>query len=150
MNNRFAILLLLAVQMIACQPEKVPIDYGLDKCHFCKMTIVDQRFGAELVTSKGKVYKFDATECLIHFIDTKEVPAREMALLLTNTYDQPGDLLEVGQCSFLQCENMPSPMGAFINPFSNEDLARETLELNAGRIYQWQELTDRLAELHSQ
>jgi len=134
MKNRFAIIFLMTVQMIACQPEKAPIDYGLDKCHFCKMTIVDKRFGAELVTSKGKVYKFDATECLIHFISTKEVPVREMALLLTNTFDQPGDLIKVEQCSFLQCENMPSPMGAFINPFLSEDRARKTLELNSGRI----------------
>lgn len=147
MKNKFAIILLLTVLMIACQPEKAPIDYGLDKCHFCKMTIVDQRFGAELVTSKAKVYKFDATECLINFINTKEIPASEIALLLTNSYDQPGDLVDVEQCCFLQSENMPSPMGAFINPFLSEDLAQETRELNSGTLYHWHELTNRLVNL---
>ena len=33
------------------------------------MTIVDKVHAAEIVTQKGKVYKFDATECMINFMD---------------------------------------------------------------------------------
>ena len=51
----------------ACTVEPQPIQYGRDNCAFCKMTIVDGRYGSELVSSKGKVFKFDAVECLINF-----------------------------------------------------------------------------------
>jgi len=127
-----------------CTPEKSPIDYGLDKCQFCKMTIVDKRFGCELVTTKGKVFKFDATECMVHFLDSDEVHKNDIAMLLTNTYDMPGQLIHVDHCYFLQSENMPSPMGKFINPFSEEILAMEFKESRSGSIYQWEELTNRL------
>ena len=33
----------------------------------CKMTLVDKKFGAEVVTKKGKVYKFDDLNCMIKF-----------------------------------------------------------------------------------
>ena len=36
------------------------------------MTIVDPRYGAELVTTKGKVYKYDAVECLINSVYADE------------------------------------------------------------------------------
>jgi copper chaperone NosL len=149
MNRKICLLsFILATMIIACRPERSPIDYGLDKCYYCKMTIVDQRFGAELVTTKGKVYKFDATECLIHFNKTREVPADEMAMLLTNTFDRPGELVDVNQCFFLQSENMPSPMGKFINPFSSKDMARKIGESESGTLFQWNELIERLVQLH--
>ncbi len=147
MKKSYHIALLLAVMITACTPERSPIDYGLDKCHFCKMAIVDQRFGCELVTTKGKVYKFDATECLVHFIDMHEIPRNEIAMMLTNTFDKPGDLVHVEHCYFLQSENMPSPMGKFINPFSEKNLALEFRESKSGAIYQWNELTDQMAQL---
>src|SRR5690606_30570495 len=54
----------LLLLFTACKPEAQAIDYGFDSCTHCKMTIADNRYGAELVTQKGKVYKFDAVECL--------------------------------------------------------------------------------------
>ncbi|MBR9998119.1 MAG: nitrous oxide reductase accessory protein NosL [Cyclobacteriaceae bacterium] len=108
------------------------------------MTIVDQRFGCELVTSKGRVYKFDATECMVHYMDAENHKTGEISLLLTNTWDSPGELIHVADCYFLQSENMPSPMGEFINPFSEKTSALEYQESRSGRIYQWDDLKDKL------
>ena len=41
--NSLVVLFMLALQ--ACNPESKPIVYGQDKCEFCRMSIVDQRFG---------------------------------------------------------------------------------------------------------
>ncbi|MCX8489678.1 MAG: hypothetical protein ORN54_01270 [Cyclobacteriaceae bacterium] len=38
---------------ISCSTEPEPLVYGTDICHFCKMTLMDKKFGAELVTKKG-------------------------------------------------------------------------------------------------
>ena len=39
----------------SCSAGPEPIRYGQDNCHHCKMTLTDKRFGAEIVTQKGKV-----------------------------------------------------------------------------------------------
>jgi copper chaperone NosL len=57
----------IMIMLIACNPERKPIQYGEDKCAFCRMSIVDQRFGGEIVTQKGKVYMFDAVECMVNY-----------------------------------------------------------------------------------
>ena len=41
--------------LTGCSTEPLPIRYGQDNCDFCKMTISDHRFGAEIVTKKGKI-----------------------------------------------------------------------------------------------
>jgi len=138
------ILLLVLFSGMACSPKKTPIDYGLDKCHFCQMGIVDQRFGCEIVSQKGKVYKFDATECMIHFIESQGIRISDISMLFTNTFDRPGELIHVDHCYFLQSENMPSPMGLYINPFSEKYLAMEYKRLQSGTIFQWEELKEHL------
>ncbi len=65
--KRLSILILLLI-VTNCSVSPKAIDYGNDGCHFCKMTIVDKLHAAEVVTNKGKVYKFDATECMINFM----------------------------------------------------------------------------------
>ena len=44
-----------------------PIAYDRDVCAFCSMTVSDPRYGAELITVKGKVLTFDSIECLASY-----------------------------------------------------------------------------------
>ena len=57
----------------SCTTKPQPIKMG-DACDFCIMGVADNRFGAELITKKGKIYKFDDIHCLIGFIKEKAVP----------------------------------------------------------------------------
>ena len=52
-----------------CEVSPQPIDYGNEVCDFCKMTIVDTQHATEIVTKKGKTYKFDASECMVNFMN---------------------------------------------------------------------------------
>ena len=54
------------------------------------MTIVDKLHAAEIVTKKGKVYKFDATECMINYIDELDT---QNCIYLSNNYTEPENLL---------------------------------------------------------
>ena len=56
--------------LISCSTEPEPLVYGTDICHNCKMTLMDNKFGAELVTKKGKVYKFDDMNCFLNFYNS--------------------------------------------------------------------------------
>ena len=60
-------LILALALFLSCNTEPVPLRYGKDACHLCKMTLMDKKFGGELVTGKGKVYKFDDVNCMINF-----------------------------------------------------------------------------------
>ncbi len=138
MKRNLKLFLLSAVFiLLACNPESQPINYGSDMCEFCRMSIVDQRFGSEIVTQKGKVYKFDAVECMVNYLDERVEDESKLKYILTNTLDAPGELIDVQECRFLRSKNMPSPMGMFINPFKDNTLAIRNQEENSGAILDW-------------
>ena len=57
-NYRIVVFLFLLLTS-SCNVGPQPISYGSDGCHFCSMTIVDRQHAAEIVTDKGKGFKFD-------------------------------------------------------------------------------------------
>ena len=132
------ILLTLALVIIGCGSGPQPIDYGQDGCHFCKMTIVDKVHAAEVVTHKGKIYKFDATECMLNFMN--EFDTSQIKLYLSNDYTKPESLIDATQATFLISENIPSPMGAFLSAFENASDAQSTQAKKGGELYTWEEL----------
>ena len=136
---KFSLLILVGL-LVACKPEGKPIAYGEDKCEFCRMSIVDQQFGCEVVTQKGKVFKFDAVECMVKYLDQRVEDELKIKFMLTNTFDVPGSLNDADKCLYLISENMPSPMGMYLNPFKEKSEALKYQEENSGMIYNWDEL----------
>ncbi len=126
----------------SCSVGPQPIEYGSDSCYFCKMTIVDKIHGAEFITSKGKVYKFDALECMINTM--RDFDTSQIASFLTNYYSEPEILIDATQATFLISENMPSPMGAFLTGFKDKNTAIAVADSKGGTIYNWEELINHL------
>ena len=133
---------ILIVIFTGCQVSPKPIDYGNESCHFCKMTIVDKVHGAEIVTNKGKVYKFDAAECMIQFL--KDFDKSTVELYLTNHYSQPETLIDATKATFLISDNMPSPMGANLTAFESRSEAESVQKEKSGTLYSWDQLLDHL------
>ena len=67
---------LLAFIISSCTTKPQPIKMG-DTCDFCIMGVADNRFGAEIITNKGKIYKFDDIHCLLGFMKANTVPPKE-------------------------------------------------------------------------
>lgn len=131
-------ILILALSLISCEIGPEPIHYGEDGCEYCKMTIVDRQHAAELVTSKGKVYKFDAIECMVNFRkDHKDI---QYALYLVTDFSNPGELVDATISTFLISENISSPMGANLSAFYDESAAIEIQSTHGGEIYDWHEI----------
>lgn len=129
---------------ISCSVSPQAIDYGNDGCHFCQMTIVDKVHAAEVVTKKGKVYKFDASECMVNFL--KEFEASKIALFLSNNYTEPEVLIDATNATFLISENIPSPMGAYLSAFKNKEDAKRIQAKKGGELYTWDELLKHLSK----
>lgn len=142
LNNYIFLIGLLLFSSCSVAPQA--IDYGNDGCHFCQMTIVDKVHAAEVVTKKGKVYKFDATECMVNFL--KEFEASKIALFLSNNYTEPEALIDATEATFLISENIPSPMGAYLSAFKNKEDAEKTQAKKGGTLYTWDELLKQLSK----
>ena len=130
--------LALLLLFFSCNVGPKAINYGSDGCYFCKMTIVDKVHAAEIVTKKGKVYMFDATECMIHFME--DFDTSEIKLYLSNNYTEPETLIDATKATFLISENIPSPMGAFLSAFKNKADAEKFQAEKGGEIYTWETL----------
>lgn len=130
-------ILLFAVLCVAigCSVGPNPIDYGHVGCHYCSMTIVDKQHAAQLVTEKGKVYNFDAIECMMNHL--KDENEATIALFLVNDFDQPGELVDATMATYLISENIPSPMGEYLSAFAQEGAAVKTMEKQDGELFTW-------------
>ena len=139
--KQFSFVALLLV-FTSCNVGPQAINYGSDGCHFCKMTIVDKVHAAEIVTKKGKVYKFDASECMIHFMN--EFDTSEIKLYLSNNYTEPEALIDATKATFLISKNIPSPMGAFLSAFKTKEKAQKFQSEKDGTLYTWNQLLEHL------
>lgn len=131
---------LILLLLTACSVEPEPIAYGTDSCHYCKMSIVDQKYGAEIVTTKGRYMKFDAIECMVNFIHS-DFNMEDGKYFMVTHYTNPGELQQAGESVFLKSEQFNSPMGANLTAFSDAAKAKEATEGNA-EVYSWEELLD--------
>lgn len=132
----FLLLASIALALSGCTPKVRPIAYGSDTCHYCRMTIVDQQHAAQVVTEKGKAFKFDAVECMLHYLDSPE--ARPMALFRVADFRNPGELVDATAASYLVSENLPSPMGAFLSAFADRGEASAAQAEFNGDLYDWE------------
>lgn len=132
------IIILSLLLLVACQPEPQLIAYGKDNCHHCKMTISDNRYGTEVVTKKGKVYKFDSVECMASYVGEKE-NTPETALVLVTDYSKPGQLTDANGAVYLHSANMPSPMGMFLTAFGDKQTASSFANQKGGKLLTWEE-----------
>lgn len=131
-------LLCLFLSFGSCEIKPADIHYGMDSCHFCKMTIVDQQHAAQYVTKKGKQFKFDAVECLFNELSEKGMDHIE--LMLVSDYFVPGKMTDATQATYLVSEKIKSPMGANLSSFASFEEAKEVLASHGGELYTWKEM----------
>lgn len=115
----------LALLPLACSVKPEPIAFGTDMCHTCKMTIMDRKFGGEVVTRKGKIYKFDDLNCLINFLNSGYLEEREVAHRLVLDYSQPGKMIDATQAFYLKSDEIRSPMASRMAAFESDKVMEE-------------------------
>ena len=140
---RFAFIILIS-SFSSCEIGPQAIEYGNDQCASCKMMISDARFGAELVTLKGRIYKYDAIECMVeHVVKTEE----EFAYYMVTDFTDPGKLIDAKTASFLISENRPSPMGAFLSAYQSKAPLNEFQDAKDLK-FNWAALVKHFKELY--
>jgi len=140
----FFFLLLPLLLLTACSKQPVPINYGKDVCAYCKMTITDARFASELVTKKGKNYKFDSIECLIHFLREGSLKQEDIQLFLVSDFKSPKNLIDATSAWYLISTDIQSPMGANLASFSRKEDAEKFKTEHSGTVFSWKEIQQEL------
>ncbi len=134
-------ILILCFSLASCNnSSSQPIKINVDKCDYCAMTIADVRFCAELITQKGRCYKFDDLACLLNY--KKEKTKLEFKKFFLNTYIANHQLIDASKAFYVQNENFRSPMGGNFAAFLNQDKAIAFAKKQHALVQTWNEITE--------
>jgi copper chaperone NosL len=138
MKTLTALSIIMLGLLAACSRAPQPIAYGKDACTHCKMTIMDKRFASEIVTAKGKIFKFDAAECMAGFLkENPEIVSNEKSTFLVDDFSHPGQFVDAKKSWYLTDNSLSSPMGANLAAFSSEDSAKAMAKDSSAKIFPW-------------
>ncbi len=140
MKKGLAMAFVLPLFFASCSTGPQAINPGVDNCYFCKMTISDVRFGAEVVTKKGKLYKFDDMHCLLSFLRSGSVDKSQVGEVYITNYTGDHQLIIAKNALLLKSEDLRSPMGGNIAAFDNRDSMDVVMTKIAGNTISWNEL----------
>jgi copper chaperone NosL len=126
--------------LTSCTSQPEPLKIGSDVCHLCKMGVADPKFGSEIITDKGKLYKFDDVGCMIRFMKTDEIEKKNISRTVVVNYEKPNDFIDTDKAVLIISESTKSPMGFNIGAFST----RESVMKIEGKIFSWNELYNKI------
>jgi copper chaperone NosL len=126
--------------LLSCTTGISPIEYGSDACDFCRMTIMDLRYGGEIVTAKGRAYKFDSADCLIRYYKQHLSDTSAFAVIALADYSGNGKMLDARRSYFLQDGRIHSPMGGNIAAFPEKEAALKAGAPGAAKVMDWKTL----------
>lgn len=130
--------ILVCIFIQGCKVEPQAINYNEDQCQSCKMMISDSRFGSELVTKKGKIYKYDAIECMVR--EVIEQGEDKYAHIIVTDYLKPGAFLDARNATFLIHKERPSPMGANLSAYESTKLLSANFKNEDQEALRWKAL----------
>lgn len=125
--------------LVGCSNGPRPIQVGKDACDYCKMAIADMNYGAEIVTKKGKVFKFDDTHCLAAFRSEKMDSSDVKDVYFVN-FSGPHNLVNGNNVILVKSEELRSPMGGNTAAFEKEAEANATMNKVNGEKISLQDL----------
>jgi copper chaperone NosL len=85
------------------------------------MTLMDNKFGAELITKKGKVYKFDDMNCFVNFYNSGNEVVEGFQHKLVIDYANPGKLIDATNGFYLKSAAIRSPMNGEVAAFESKE-----------------------------
>ncbi len=109
-------------------PQEIAV--GKDQCDNCKMTITDPKYATQLITEKGRAYKFDDVSCLKDYENSN---AESTVNATTYAADFPsGEFNETSTLTFIKGGLIKSPMGGNSQAFKDKaEAEKAAIELEA-------------------
>lgn len=135
MHRRILPLLLVAAACAAPGPR--PVALGAELCQHCHMTVADERFVSQLVSTTGKVLVYDDPGCLATAVQEGRVePARVHSLWVTD-FLTPGTLVQAEEAWFVRADGISSPMASGLLAVATERQADSVAAELGGVVLRW-------------
>jgi len=122
----------------SCNTKPEPFAYGKDMCDDCKMTIMEPKFGAEIITKKGRIYKFDDAHCFANFIKKETIKKADIAKTLFIDYNNAKNFIDASAAFLVVSTGLKSPMNSNAAAFATKAEAEKITAEKDGTIKTWQ------------
>lgn len=131
------VLAVFLIFILGCTGDKPePVEFGKDSCAHCRMIISDHRFGGEIKTKRGKVYKFDSIECLKSFKSTDD----NATIYLLDSFHK-GRFVMADSAYLQEDPSLHAPMGkGYLVSASNEDFKKSAAK---EKTLRWSDIVKR-------
>ena len=129
------------VGLASCQTktiEPVAIEAN-DMCSFCRMSISERRYAAELIDNDGQAFKFDDIGCMANFIRQKR---NDGAIQATFVMEFDGrEWLQAENASYVRSPELKTPMNGGIVAFKDQAGANAAVAKYHGTTLRFEEIT---------
>ena len=133
--------LALALLITACAAAgPVPLRWGEESCRHCHMTLADKRFGAEIVTTRGRALVFDDAGCAAEHVATGETPAAEVSSVWVIDFDHPDSLIAAESAVFVRSPTFHTPMGSGVVATEDSIAATSLAHQVDGKLMAWSDV----------
>ncbi len=145
--TRRELLTLLALACVAGCSDDAPraLVRGEDSCAYCRMTIDDARFGALVLTDRGRLQTFDSIECAASWVAT-QTPAHEPRAIWVANFADPSQWVDATRAVFLHGSRLRSPMGRDLVAFATDSDPDALQRAHGGAAITWQGIRELVAE----
>lgn len=135
----FIVLFIALLQACSSHAGPKPINYGVDQCAYCKMTVSDARFGTQLITKKGRAYNFDDVQCMIAYVKEGQTQRKDVAAFYLPDFKSQ-ELKPAENMFYLKSEALKSPMRGDIAAFASKTDLESVLAEFGGTVLTWDDL----------
>lgn len=104
------------------------------------MTIVEEHYGTEIVSTTGKAFKFDSIECLAAFLYRDMIEEEKVYQIYFTDFEDAGNLYPLEDLVFVYATKLRSPMGLNLSAYRNIETADNVAELYFGERLDWDEV----------
>ncbi len=129
--------IIISLLIVSCTTKPEPLVAGKDACVHCKMPVADTRFGSEIISDKGRIYKFDDINCMLQWSrQSSNINAGSANFYVVNYFDQI-DLMNAADAVYLKSDNLRTPMNSGFAAFANKEDAEKLLKDDGGVLVDW-------------
>jgi copper chaperone NosL len=101
------------------------------------MTISDNRFGAQLITPKGKIFSFDDIHCLQSYMNAEAATLSGKEHIYFTNFCSDHALIASHDAFLLKSTELKSPMGGNIAAFNKQDSLQKMKDFYQGTTISW-------------
>jgi len=126
------------IMLASCENKTIgPVAIeGTDMCSFCRMSISEKRYAAELIDNEGEVFKFDDIGCLANFVKQKGTTGATFVM----DFDRR-EWLRAENAVYVRSAELETPMNGGIVAFKDEARANAAVAKYHGSMLRFAEVT---------